>query len=95
MFCNIYYEHKKTFSELIEYLSIAQPNDYLNYEIPEITVQKYGYYGSAVNAAGIVFHGNPYIIAVFTDLGDAGRQHIGTINRICFETLNQKESPDE
>lgn len=88
------YENKKTFSELIRYLAIAQPNDYLNYEISEIAVQKYGSYGSAVNAAGLVLQEKPYAIAVFTDLGDAGRRHIGAINRICYETFYQENATE-
>lgn len=88
------YENQKTFSELIRYLAIAQPNDYLNYELSEIAVQKYGSYGSAVNAAGLVLQEKPYAIAVFTDLGDAGRRHIGAINRICYETFYQENATE-
>ncbi len=78
------YEHQNIFSSLINDLYNAMPNSYLNLKIPLLTAQKYGDYGNAQNASGLVLDGEPYSIVIFTDLGSKGKEVIGEINYLCY-----------
>ncbi len=88
------YEHQDIYKTLIYDMKIAQPNNYLNYQVKELAVQKYGLYDWALNSAGIVFEGSPYSIVVLTQLGAYGEKVMGEINRICYEYYNTERKWD-
>lgn len=80
------YDHKDSFSTLIENMKNAMPNNYLDLRINTHAAQKYGSFDYAENVAGFVEEVNiPYSIAIFTTLGTNGVNVIGDINQICFE----------
>lgn len=78
------YEHQDIFSTLINDLYNAMPNSYLNLKTPSLVAQKYGDYGTAQNASGLMLEGHPYSIVLFTDLGSKGKEVIGEINYLCY-----------
>ena len=88
------YNHQTLYTTLLKDMKKAQPNNYLNNEISNITAQKYGLYGYARNSAGIVLEGSPYSIVVLTQLGDKGETVMGEINRICYEYFNSERKWD-
>lgn len=79
------YEHQEQFSLLLDTMKRSMPEDYLNLDEAICIPQKYGYYNGAVNAAGLSLENTPYSIVVFTRLGDKGIEHIGNINKICYD----------
>lgn len=83
------YMHKDAYPELLNDLSEAMPYQYLNLELPFCAAQKYGWYGNAVHAAGIVLQDHPYSIVILTALGEAGQTHIGAIHRIVHEYFQE------
>lgn len=82
---NYLYDNKSIFNQLINNMMVPNDFDYLSKYVDSNIAQKYGYYGNAVNSAGIVFGTKPYSIVIFTELGDAGIEHIAQINKICFD----------
>ena len=88
------YDHQDIYQTLIKDMRKAQPKNYLNSKINEIAVQKYGYFESVRNSAGIVFEGSPYSIVVLTEMGDYGESVMGEINRICYEYYNAERKWD-
>lgn len=91
---NYIYDHQDIYQTLIEDMRVAQPKNYLNSKVNEIAVQKYGYYDSVRNSAGIVFDGSPYSIVVLSNMGDYGESVMGEINRICHEYFNAERKWD-
>ena len=91
---NYIYEHQDIYQTLIEDMRIAQPENYLNSKINGIAVQKYGYFDSVRNSAGIVFGDSPYSIVVLSEMGDYGESVMGEINRICYEYFNAQRKWD-
>lgn len=85
------YEHKNQFQDVWEDMEQSMPNDYLNKTLGNVTIQKYGQYGDAVNAVGIVDGDHPYHIVIFSQLGLDMVDHIGAINALCYEYFNQNE----
>lgn len=88
------YQHQETFKTLISDMKIANPTSYLNKYTGNVTAQKYGYYNSARNSAGIVLDEHPYSIVVLTSLYDEGEVHMGKINKICYEYFNTERKWD-
>lgn len=84
------YDNRNCFGELIDFLTKATPDQYLSKGIQEIVAQKYGYYDTAINAAGIVFCNHPYSIVILTDLGENARDYLGEINAICLDYFLRK-----
>lgn len=83
------YTHKSEFAQLIEDLKIATPNDFLNKNINNSVMQKYGFYASAYNSVGLSIDGYPYSIVVFTNLNSNGVQVMADINEICYTYFNK------
>ncbi len=80
-------EHR---DELLTFLKTTAFNDRIPAGVPAgITVaHKVGMYASAVNDAGIVFAGRPYVVSVFTDTPgdwDAATRTIRTISAALYE----------
>ena len=88
------YHHKDSFKTLIKDMKSANPTSYLNKYTGNVTAQKYGYYNSARNSAGIVLDGHPYSIVVLTSLYDQGEVHMGKINKICHDYFNTEKKWD-
>ena len=60
--------------------------------------QKYGQYEMAENAIGLSTSGRPYSIAVYTSLGETGRQWMGVLNAEIwnyFANLEKEEGPSK
>ncbi len=84
------YTNSDEFETLVSHLEQAMPIQYLNANIPEVEIQKYGSYLSATNSIGLVMEGSPYAISIFTSLGVDGERHIGNINEIAYTYFNGK-----
>lgn len=85
------YDNSDKYEMLLSNMKTATRNMYLDVEIDSPTAQKYGMYGSALNAAGIVYAENPYSICVLTSAGmDKGQEIIANINEICYSYFNEK-----
>lgn len=75
------YTHRDIFGTLINDLTHAKPDDYLNGVLGGTKMaQKYGQYEEAENAIGFSTSGHPYSIAVYTSLGYTGREWMGEVN---------------
>ena len=87
------YDNKEIFTDLIENMRNAMPNNYLDKTVDTNVAQKYGSYSFAENSAGFVEDVNiPYSIVVFTTLGSNGINVIGDINQICFDYFNSERA---
>lgn len=82
------YENKEEYSDLITNMYYSQPDNYLNDTIQVGAIQKYGWYGSSVCAVGYVYASHDYSVAIYTNLGVDGNEHIGNINEICYYYFN-------
>lgn len=82
------YENETKYATLIEDMYTVYPQDYLNRYVSSNAAQKYGSYGSARNAMGIVYGSHPYLIVVLSDMGEDGIDVIGDINKIVYEYFN-------
>lgn len=89
------YNNTDTYEGLIEDLTVARPDDYLNGTLGGTQMaQKYGQYEMAENAVGLSTSGRPYSIVVYTQLGETGRQWMGALNAEIwhyFATLEKEE----
>ena len=78
------YNNLGSFPELSQRLYGVAPGDCLKKYVYVPIMQKDGLYGAAYNAAGLVMADKPYAAAVYTSLGDAGRNVIGEVNLILY-----------
>ena len=61
------YDRQEQFPELMGYLKQAMPNDYFRKYITDCEVaHKYGDYNSMHNDVGIIYAGQPFLLAVYT-----------------------------
>lgn len=79
------YQHLNSFPELSQRLYGVSPGDCLKKYVYVPIMQKDGFYQAAYNAAGLVMAEKPYAAAVYTSLGDAGRNVIGEVNLILYQ----------
>ena len=93
------WEHRDDFETLVDDLTAAKPDDYLNGVLGGTKMaQKYGQYEMAENAIGFSTSGHPYSIAVYTSLGYTGREWMGVVNAEIwqyFEELDREQSAVE
>ncbi len=93
------WEHRDDFETLVDDLTAAKPDDYLNGVLGGTKMaQKYGQYEMAENAIGFSTSGHPYSIAVYTSLGYTGREWMGAVNAEIwqyFEELDREQSAVE
>lgn len=83
---NTLYTNKEMYTTLIDDLTTAKPDDYLNGVIGGTKMaQKYGQYEMAENALGFSTSGRPYSIVVYTSLGYFGREWMGTLNALIWD----------
>lgn len=87
------YENQDKYSQLIYYLTIAAPDDFLNYKKQVEMVQKVGFYKEHINSTGLSLNGRPYVISVFTNLGEDAIPVMGEINKMAYEYINDKLPP--
>lgn len=87
------YENQDKYSQLIYYLTIAAPDDFFNYVKQVNMVQKVGFYNEHINSTGLSLEGRPYVICVFTNLGDDAIPVMGEINKMAYEYINDKLPP--
>lgn len=83
------YQHKSSFPTLLSDMLASEPDAYLNMNIGDLMMQKYGDYGGALNAVGLSSTGHPYSIAVYTYGLYNGTSVIGDINEICYNYFNK------
>lgn len=61
------YDHSGDFSEMLDYMKQAQPDEYFRAGVTEYEVaHKYGWYEGAVNDVGIIYTDEPFLLAVYT-----------------------------
>ena len=82
------YSHADDFETLLDDMTQAMPDDYLNMYLGDVMAQKYGQYDMAENAVGLSMSGHPYSIAVYTALGYSGRVLIGELNELIWQYFN-------
>ena len=96
---NTLYEQSDKYSLIIEYLSQAQPNQYIrhNLEGQYVIAQKYGSYEVYKNITGIVYRDNPVIITIMSDNVSHFEERSGTLAEMLVnlcdkldERLNDK-----
>ena len=83
------YDNQELYKDVIEYLRIASPDDYLNHTIQVDMVQKVGWCENFVNSCGLSLNGHPYSLCVFTAYNNYGLTVMGDINQICYNYFNQ------
>lgn len=79
------YRNYDAFPELTQRLFGVGPGLMLKQYVNVPILQKDGCYGSAYNAAGIVFADKPYAVSVYTSLGEAGPGIMGEVNLILYQ----------
>ncbi|MCF0105789.1 MAG: serine hydrolase [Holdemanella sp.] len=84
------YQNQDLYAEVIEYLRIASPDNYLNSQIQVDMVQKVGWYTDHVNSCGLSLNGHPYSICVFTRYNNYGLTVQGKLNEICYNFFNKE-----
>ncbi len=83
------YDHKDAYDQLIKDMKKSHPGQFLDRNLNIYFAQKYGSYEDAYNAVGLSLTSKkPYIIAIYTNLGEYGEEVIGDLNEICFEYFN-------
>ncbi len=90
------YDNSGFFAEAIGYLECATAGKFFELSVPDdecMTVQKYGWfrdeYGRvSVNAVGIIYAEQPYLLCVFTENVSLAETFIGDINLICYNYVN-------
>lgn len=61
------YENREAFGEMLDYMKQAQPDEYFRAGVTEYEVaHKYGWYEGAVNDVGVIYTGEPFLLAVYT-----------------------------
>lgn len=86
-YLRLIYEHQDMYTELLKDMLAAEPENYLNLEesMHNKLYQKYGFYMSACNSAGLNLEdGNNYSIVVLTKLGERGEAVIGEISELVY-----------
>lgn len=86
-------KNQEKYEDLIHYLTIAAPDDFLNYSGDFGMVQKVGFVGDHINSTGWSPNGRPYVISVFTNLGDDAYPTMGDINKLAYEYINEELPP--
>lgn len=83
------YEEPERFPNVIEYMKLARPGQFFRRNIYEYEVaQKYGYRGSLLHTAGIVYTPTPFLLVVMTNGAPMSEQLMGEVSRLmCDYTL--------
>lgn len=87
------YDHEDDFAQMIDYMKLAQPNEYFartkgDYEI----AHKYGYFEGAINDVGIIYTPQPFALAVYTQSASYGEQILGDVCQMLTEYTVAKEA---
>ncbi|WP_290140620.1 serine hydrolase [uncultured Dubosiella sp.] len=85
------YDHQEEYDHLIKDMKKSMPGQFLDRNLNIYFAQKYGSYEEAYNAAGVSLTGHPYVVTIYTDLGDYGESVIGDLNEICYDFFNTAE----
>ena len=83
------YDEPERFPNVIEYMKRARPGQFFRRNIYEYEVaQKYGYRGSLLHTAGIVYTPTPFLMVVMTNGAPMSEQLMGEVSRLmCDYTL--------
>lgn len=79
------YANSSKFPTMMSYLASVAPGECLRMSVDVPIYQKDGFYGSAYNAVGLVYGNKPYAVAIYTSLGERGKQVIGDINNLLYQ----------
>lgn len=79
------YANTTKYPTMMNYLASVAPEECLRMSVNVPIYQKDGFYGSAYNAVGLVYGNKPYAVAIYTSLGERGKQVIGDINNLLYQ----------
>ncbi len=88
----IYY-NQNNYAQLMEYLGMAQPYNYLNLDesMHNKFIQKYGSYDGFENAAGILLEDRlNYSLVILTSYDGRGEGYIGELSKLIYDYLRNK-----